>query len=150
MLNVILFPWEILQNLIGLFYMLFTIGKTTKREWYRGRFITWIKDDSFSGISLGMFITINENRSKDKYIRDHEYGHTVQSKILGPLYLFIVGIPSVIRNIYNSSVNVSKFTKETGNPYYGLQKARDWYYSSYPENWADSLGGVDRPKYFKG
>lgn len=26
----------------------------------------------------------------------HEYGHTIQSAILGPLYLIIIGIPSTI------------------------------------------------------
>ncbi|MDR3060022.1 MAG: hypothetical protein LBU84_18025 [Prevotella sp.] len=28
----------------------------------------------------------------------HEYGHTYQSRIMGPMYLFRVGLPSIINN----------------------------------------------------
>lgn len=147
-LNIILFPWQLLQNLLGLVFLLWFKGKKIKSEWYRGAYILWIQDDKFSGISLGMFIIINSNRINDSYIRDHEYGHTVQSKLFGPLYLLLVGLPSQIRNTYNSTVNVKKFTKELGSSYLGILKARDWYYSQYPESWADLLGDVDRPKYY--
>jgi len=50
--------------------------------------------------------------------------------MLGPLYLLVVGIPSLVRVIYR------KFHYKK----YGL----NWenYYNGFPENWADRLGGI--------
>lgn len=44
-----------------------------------------------SGITLGNYIIVNNI----KHLR-HELGHTRQSKILGPLYLLVIGLPSLI------------------------------------------------------
>ena len=58
----------------------------------------------------------------------HEYGHTIQSLYLGWFYLFIVGVPSIIRaSIWN---------------HYKLEDKR--YYEGFPENWADLLGEVNK------
>lgn len=51
-----------------------------------------------SGLSLGSYIN-GWNLSADPSSDDvfaHEYGHTIQSKILGPLYLPLVGPPSLL------------------------------------------------------
>jgi hypothetical protein len=64
----------------------------------------------------------------------HELGHSLQSRYLGPLYLFVVGIPS----IYGNLVNRGKHRNWTAS-----EKAL-WYYNRFPENWADKLGGVKR------
>ena len=53
----------------------------------------------------------------------HEYGHTVQSLILGPLYLPVVGLPSLLwaqlppcRRIWREDVSYfSFFTEKTAN-----------------------------------
>jgi hypothetical protein len=58
----------------------------------------------------------------------HEYGHAIQSYMLGPLYLFIVGIPSITMNMLTKA----KILK------------RKNYYKRWPETWADKLGGVER------
>ncbi len=59
----------------------------------------------------------------------HEYGHTLQSRKLGWLYLFVIGLPSIIWagcfDNYRKKHNKS-------------------YYSFYTERWADELGGVKR------
>jgi len=83
----------------------------------------------WGGISLGMFIIINGNR--DDYwastTKVHEYGHTLQSLILGPLYLFIIGIPSFIW------CNAKKFVK--------MRKDKNIsYFDFYPEKRANYLG----------
>lgn len=50
----------------------------------------------------------------------HEYGHTIQSLLLGPLYLLVIGIPSVIWfHIHTPS--------------------KGSYYSFYPERMANAL-----------
>lgn len=60
----------------------------------------------------------------------HEYGHALQSRLLGPFYLLIVGVPSTMRVAYAAAQYV--FTR----------KPWDGYYGGFPENWADRLGGV--------
>lgn len=61
----------------------------------------------YSSLSLGPFIFLSDKPPRDRsgQIPDqdiprrmlvHEYGHTVQSLILGPLYLPVAGLPSVL------------------------------------------------------
>lgn len=78
------------------------------------------------GISLGEYIILRRGASRRTVL--HEYGHTVQSRMLGPLYLLVVGIPSLSMNLLTRA---------------GVLRA-DRYYDRWPENWADRLGGVER------
>jgi len=64
----------------------------------------------------------------------HELGHTKQSRLLGPLYLPVVGLPSISRAAY-----ALVHREVTGKQWTG-------YYEGYPENWADRLGGVCRER----
>lgn len=64
-------------------------------------------------------------------LRDHEYGHTIQSHMLGPLYLIIIGIPSFTQNVISTML-----------ARYGYSQFKRNYYNRFPENWADKLGGV--------
>lgn len=61
----------------------------------------------YSSLSLGPFIFLTDKPPRDRsgQIPDsdiprrllvHEYGHTIQSLILGPLYLPVVGLPSML------------------------------------------------------
>ncbi len=92
--------------------------------------VYYLKNLKRRGVCLGDYIILDycycsrENRSSQL----HEYGHHRQSLYLGWLYLIVVGIPSTIRCVYCSKKN----------------KGSRWYYSGFPENWADSLGGVSR------
>lgn len=54
---------------------------------------------------------------------EHELGHTRQSRMLGPLYLIVVGLPSIARWVFN------RFAK----------RGNDWYLSGFPESWAERL-----------
>lgn len=89
--------------------------------------ITYYYYDPFpGGISLGNYMILGSQFSQTI---KHEYGHSLQSRILGPLYLFVIGIPSIIwAGLYGSVI------KETHNGYYKF----------YPEKWADKLGKVIR------
>ena len=85
-------------------------------------------------ISLGIFQIYADkylgNRAKYvELVRKHEEGHRKQSKMLGPLYLIVIGLPSLIWATLHSTV--------------GRLGAVD-YYSFYTERWADRLGGVKR------
>lgn len=78
--------WGAGQTVMGLFFFLLNIKRP--HRFYRGCIETqW---DAEKGLSLGLFIFT----PLDKYenaapIRVHEYGHAVQSALLGPLYAFV-------------------------------------------------------------
>lgn len=120
------FTWGLLQNILGL-CMLIKYRKL-KHEFYHGSIITY-HNGEWGGISLGMFIFINEKRDPEwlRSTRIHEYGHTVQSLILGPLFIFVIGIPSFI---WCNSKKYRALRKDKGVS----------YFSFYPEKWANHLG----------
>lgn len=86
-------------------------------------------------ISLGNYIITNpyEYQITDMLIR-HEYGHQRQSLYLGPLYLLIIGIPSLVGNIWDANFHRN----------WPPLKSYKWYYNQPWEKWADKLGGVNR------
>ena len=92
------FTYGLIQNIMGLVMLLIYKIKGSKSEWYHIALITYIEKKNFGGVSLGMFIFINKNVEGDRLhdMRIHEYGHTVQTMILGPLWLFIIALPSFI------------------------------------------------------
>ena len=55
----------------------------------------------------------------------HESGHVKQSLYLGPLYLFVIGIPSILWAWLHKSI-----------------APRKSYYWFYTEAWANKLGGL--------
>ena len=49
----------------------------------------------WGGLSLGCFLLVNEGASKS--LLTHEYGHSFQNIVFGPLFPFLIGIPSALR-----------------------------------------------------
>ena len=78
--------WGILPTLVGLFFFLKLNNYPHKT--YLGCIDTrW---DTRSGLSLGLFIFTPNDEIKDAdKIRVHEYGHCIQSIVLGPLFVAI-------------------------------------------------------------
>jgi hypothetical protein len=109
---------------------------------YNGAKVTaWDRD---SGVSLGKFIFVPAEKRREagksgekksakepvnvsRFLLDHEYGHTIQSLILGPAYFPLVGIPSFI---WNRLPYFEWKRKKTGTS----------YYSAVFERTASSLG----------
>ena len=84
--------WGLPQTLAG--FILFIKYRKTKHISFKGSIVTyWPKK---GGISLGMFTFVEDRLGRQVEVQNHEYGHTIQSLILGPLYLIVVGIPSFI------------------------------------------------------
>lgn len=83
------------------------------------------------GVSLGDFIIFEYDFYFDEETVKHEHGHQIQSLIFGPLYLIVIGITSGVFNNLQSRI---------------FKKSKEWYYSRFPENWADKLGKVDTTK----
>ena len=83
--------WGLAQTLLGAIIFLKHIR--CPHNMYRGCIDT--KWDSRGGMSLGLFIfTPKEEDERTEPVRVHEYGHCIQSLLLGPLYLVVIGIVS--------------------------------------------------------
>lgn len=125
--KIFLFLWQLPQNLLGLLIILSCRAKKKEGYW------VVIKKLSF-GVSLGTFIIFsNSIYISDKRI-NHEKGHQKQSLYLGWLYLFVIGIPSILGNIYDRLFH----------KYWSFKSKSYWYYNLPWEKWADNLGGVNR------
>ena len=116
--------WGLPQTLLGLILYLKNLRRPHER--YRSCIETHWK--SKGGISLGLFIftpeTVQPNSEK---IRVHEYGHTIQSLLLGPLYLPFIGI---ISYTWANLPYFKRLRKEKKIP----------YTACFVEAWASRLG----------
>ena len=121
--------WQFPQHIIA--YVIILINcKSIKLMVSKDGISHYLVDHLFdSAISLGNYIFLDSDRSVSKKAVKHEYGHQLQSKRLGWLYLIIIGIPSVIGNII--------YRKTKFKPYGD-------YYKQPWEKWADELGNVNR------
>ena len=121
MRKIILFIWQLPQNLLGLVIIIFFAEfDFTYKQIYIYR------TTKFAGGSLGSYIIIGT--TEGPVTISHEYGHCRQSMILGPAYLLAVGLPSFIMAMISRK-----------NP-----RFRANYFNRWPETWADKLGGVKR------
>ena len=130
--------WGLPQSILGFALFLHYRRRSGRHEVFHGALVTpWPIGGS---LSVGLFIFLSEQSGS--YVRDgeivsgddasrgvlvHEFGHSVQSLILGPLFLPLVGLPSFLW------ANVPALRKLR-------RDRRISYYSIYPENWANRLG----------
>jgi hypothetical protein len=119
----LLFIWQLPQNIVALFVMLFS--KTEGVIAYR-HYCFALKTKMpkrAGGISLGSFALISPSSAHDEETIRHELdGHTVDSKIFGPLYLLVIGLPSILHLLFYDH--------------------RKNYYDFYTERWANKHAGL--------
>ncbi|MBO4393019.1 MAG: hypothetical protein J5800_01635 [Spirochaetales bacterium] len=126
------FTWELPQTLVALIFMLFfrTWGMDGKGRVRRVHFNSYL-----TCFSLGEFLFFAQRDlsrpSWDETVR-HETGHSIQSRIFGPLYLILIALPSVIWNALARMDNRS-----------GRWFSRHYYDTPW-EHGADVLGKVKR------
>lgn len=136
--NVGLYIWQLPQNLLGLILILF-YRPDTKLVADNSNLV-YFSTSMSGGISLGKYSIISKRYIKsfitDRAILDldvtrHEaLGHGAQSRILGPFYLPVIGLPSIIWAwLY---------------PCKAFPYTRNGYYKFWTEKWADKLAGVIR------
>lgn len=122
--------WGLPQTALG--FAVFLAHARCPHFRYHGAVVTtW---EARKALSLGLFVFVNGSGeaceaagSVDKPLLVHEYGHTVQSLIVGPLYLLIVGLPSLVW------MNVPAFARRR-------RKTGTSYYAFYTERTANWLG----------
>lgn len=135
MKDILLYLWQLPQNLLGLIVRLFYYKNNSLR--YKDKLVR-ICSGFPGGISLGETIIV-KRYPYDKETWNsvkHEYGHTVQSKKLGWLYLLVIGLPSGIGYLWD----------EWFHSKWDWRKSYYWYYNLPWEKQADEYGGVDRGK----
>lgn len=116
--------WQLPQIIIGWIYYTYLSdkGMILAIEEYKG--IRVYTKQSKGCVSLGNVIFVSEYTSRD--VIKHEYGHIKQSLMLGPLYLIIIGIPSILWAITHKHIAPNKS-----------------YYWFYTEHWANKLASID-------
>ena len=119
--NIIFWTWCLPQTLVGLIVKLIFKGKKIDNIYYS-------YNSKLGSISLGKYILLCDSHVKDERVKKHEYGHQIQSFILGPLYLLVIALPSLIWagcfDWYRKKYKVS-------------------YYWFYTEKWANKLVGLE-------
>lgn len=122
-----MFLFEFPQNLMGyVAFIYYTKAKNQAYYKYKDAYVTHV-NGRWGAISLSRFIFADDAYFKSKIIK-HEYGHTIQSKMLLLLYLPVIGLPSLLWN---------RLFKR-----YRMRKQKS-YYSFYTESWANKLGGYE-------
>ena len=118
------FTWGFTVNLAGLLVFL-CCRKRFQSKTFRNAIVTYLPGNR-GGLSLGIFIFLSvRDTREDSRLCAHEYGHTIQCLLLGPLYWAVIAIPSVIWYHFFAG-----FRKKRGIPYDAL----------YCEHWATAWG----------
>lgn len=117
----LLWLWQAPQNILGFLVKVFTKARKVGNHYEY--------DIDCGSVSLGRYIFLCPSHCDDETVLCHECGHQRQSEMLGWLYLFVIGIPSLVW---------------AGCFEWYRRKYKVSYYDFYTEKWADRLGGVKR------
>lgn len=101
------YSWELPQTILGYVFVQFlnSFGKVKEVKTLSGvTFCFYFQDSRLrQGVSIGLFIYIRTKQKEITFSSDplllHEYGHYLQSRKWGILYLFVIGIPSLLSSI---------------------------------------------------
>ena len=130
----LLWLWQLPQNLCGIIYRSISEdNRISVVETYDSRSVgakVYLQKAN-GGISLGKYIFINQDYIDEDIVIKHECGHVKQSKILGPLYLLVIGIPSILHAWLNNYIGCCWKNGEYN------------YYHFYTEKWANKLMGIE-------
>lgn len=119
----LMYFWQLPQNLLGVLYRdLLSYKEKTYLITSTKDFDVYAKDTPRS-VTLGRYIFLSSRADNETIL--HETGHVKQSKILGPLYLLVIGLPSILWAATHKKIAPKKS-----------------YYCFYTEKWANKLVGL--------
>ena len=120
---VLLYLWQLPQNLIGLVYLAFCFDrvKITKQ----GGAVFYATKHVRGGMTMGRYVFISPKNIAREPVYDHEFGHVRQSKRWGWLWLPVFAIPSGLHCLFCRAAT---------------------YYHFYTERSANRLGGIPNYK----
>lgn len=129
--NILYWIWQLPQNLLGVLW----------RNIKKDSIITPISNNDIKSVgakaylikaggtvTLGKYIFISQTYRDQGMTIKHECGHVKQSKMLGPLYLIVIGVPSILHRWLNDYIGCNE---ESG------------YSHFYTEKYADKLMGIN-------
>ena len=90
---------------------------------------TWGLPQNLAGL-IGYLALYKKSRHEKSRI--HEYGHTIQSLVLGPLYFVVIGFPSIL---WCNLPPVCRYRKKNNVSYYTL------YCEGWANLWGSRFGG---------
>lgn len=125
--TILLALWQLPQTIVGLLVLLLQ----ARRLHYAGDGV-WGVEGWTAGVCFGEIIMLRT--WYDGRDLAHERGHRKQSRILGPLYLLLVGLPSAVGNLIDRWLHKDR----------GALERNIWYYTLPWEEDADKRGGVNR------
>ena len=120
LLSVLLYIWQLPQNIAGLILLLYFRKERKVLEYEGIRY--YVVPKMQGAVTLGQYIFLAPYYATDTETFVHEFGHTIQSKYLGPLYLIVIGITSLLHAALHDC-------RENGKSYYHF----------YTERWANTL-----------
>lgn len=126
LINLFGYLWQLPQNILGAIISALFASKIDDGVY------EWKGYRAWGSVSLGNYIILSTGRLPETY--RHEVGHQVQSMILGPLYLLVIGIPSICWAALWTNQNTAESLRDKDISYYDF----------YTESWADRLGNVHR------
>nr|BCX01108.1 MAG: hypothetical protein KatS3mg041_1154 [Bacteroidota bacterium] len=119
-----LWTWELpntLCGLLGLLLVWICWGRRARMYPYRSAWVVEVPAGRGAwGLALGRFIFLRAGCA-DQMLA-HEYGHVRQSRLLGPLYLPVIGLPSLLHAFWHRI--------RRGDP--------EQYLRFYTESWAEA------------
>lgn len=105
------FTWGIIMNIIGAVVAAIVTSFGAKPEKHAGSVLIKV-GHNWGGLSLGIFCFVCHEAGKRTL--NHEFGHSIQNALYGPLFPFIVAIPSAIR-YWTFTINDLKGIQNEGN-----------------------------------
>ena len=115
--------WQLPQYILGYLYLWINYNNIMSGFMYNGASYFVLKNQRGSVTFCKDYIFLNKYAMNSDHTIKHEYGHTIQSKWLGWLYLLVIGLPSIIWAFIHSNFNAGKR-----------------YEDFYTEKWASKLG----------
>lgn len=129
LLHILLWIWQLPQNLLGLILSVNIRDNGGQRYVYylkikgKMREVRFVHFRAFpGGVTLGEYIVIG-GKWDESDVR-HEYGHVRQSRMLGWLYLVVIGVPSLWHACWHDK----------------LWAKNKEYSHFWTEKWAENLG----------
>lgn len=121
--------WQLPQNLCGIIWKSVKKGsiitKVTNEDLREVEAEAYLMRKAAGAVTLGKYVFIDQSYTNKTYVIKHECGHVKQSKILGPLYLIVIGLPSIIWAATHNYIAPNKS-----------------YYWFYTEKYANKLMGI--------
>ena len=111
------FTWELPQQLAGVVagHVNNILGNIESISHSQGATLVETKAENWGCYTLGSIITAQKGTDVTSDLFQHEYGHYMQSQLIGPAYLFAVGLPSLGSAMINPERHGHFYTEKWAN-----------------------------------